>query len=102
MSDVIIFLYRYDIKREKIFLKKSVETMTFSTESMYWRKNEEWFTTDENGKFHLTDKAPERARESFMLYNTPRNERNASKEEVEALTQKYNQKYWQAFHDLSL
>ena len=36
----------------------------------YYMKNEEWYTTDKNGKNHrLTDKAPKKARDSFIEWN---------------------------------
>ena len=34
----------------------------------YYYKNREWYTRDENGKHHLTDKAPKKARDSFIVY----------------------------------
>ncbi len=52
--------------------------MTLNFESLYWRTNKDWYKLDKNGKFHLTDKAPERAKESFKLFITPRSERKAS------------------------
>jgi hypothetical protein len=38
-------------------------------ESMYWIKNEEWYRVNRvKGGIELTDKAPERARKSFEMY----------------------------------
>ena len=34
----------------------------------YYYKNREWYTTDKNGKDRLTDKAPKKARDSFIAY----------------------------------
>ena len=52
--------------------------MTANMESMYWRTNKDWYTVDDNGNYHLTEKAPDRAKESFKLYNTPRSERSGA------------------------
>ena len=35
----------------------------------YYMKNKEWYTTDKNGEGHLTDKAPKKARDSFIEWN---------------------------------
>ena len=35
----------------------------------YYYKNKEWYTTDKNGKYHLTDKAPKKARDSFIAWH---------------------------------
>ena len=38
-------------------------------ESMYWMRNDDWFTINhERDCFELTDAAPQRAIESFRLY----------------------------------
>lgn len=43
--------------------------MTAKKEFMYWRTNKEWYRINsEKDCFELTDKAPERARKSFELY----------------------------------
>lgn len=42
--------------------------MTYDSELLYWRSNKEWYEIV-GGKFVLTDKAPERAKESFKLAN---------------------------------
>ena len=34
----------------------------------YYYKNKEWYTKDKNGKIRLTDKAPKKARDSFIAY----------------------------------
>lgn len=34
----------------------------------YYLTNKEWYTTDKNGKDHLTDKAPKKARDSFIEF----------------------------------
>ena len=35
---------------------------------LYWMTNSEWYDYDENEQPYLTDKAPEKARESFKKY----------------------------------
>lgn len=35
---------------------------------LYFLKNEKWYTEDEDGKYHLTDKAPKKARNSYIEY----------------------------------
>lgn len=35
---------------------------------LYWKTNSEWYDYDENEKPYLTEKAPEKARESFKNY----------------------------------
>ena len=35
---------------------------------LYWMTNFEWYDYDENEKPYLTDKAPEKAKESFRNY----------------------------------
>ena len=45
--------------------------MSGDTEIMYWHSNPEWYRINKDGKFELTDKAPERAIRSFKLANTP-------------------------------
>ena len=49
--------------------------MTSDKEALYWQTNKEWYRINEKGEFELTDKAPERARESFALFNTPRKDK---------------------------
>lgn len=34
----------------------------------YFMKNSKWFTKDEKGNYHLTDKAPKKARKSYVAY----------------------------------
>ncbi len=48
--------------------------MSGDEEIMYWHSNPEWYRINEEGKFELTDKAPERAIKSFELSNTPEEE----------------------------
>lgn len=40
--------------------------------SVYWKTNERWYRKTKDGKYELTEEAPQRAKESFALYNTPR------------------------------
>ena len=42
--------------------------MTMSAERLYWKSNKEWYRINEEGKYELTEKAPERAKKSFELY----------------------------------
>lgn len=35
---------------------------------LYWFTNSEWYDYDENEKPYLTEKAPEKAKESFKRY----------------------------------
>lgn len=35
----------------------------------FYENNKEWYTVDENGKARLTDKAPKRARDSFIAWH---------------------------------
>lgn len=43
--------------------------MTANREFMYWCSNKEWYRiNEEKDCFELTDKAPERAKQSFELY----------------------------------
>ena len=39
---------------------------------MYYQTNKEWCTRDENGKDHLTDKAPKKAMDSFWGSDDPK------------------------------
>ena len=43
--------------------------MTYDEEPLYWQTNKEWYKVIDD-KPVLTDKATERARESFELYNS--------------------------------
>ena len=44
--------------------------MTANKESLYWKTNEEWYRINyEKDCYELTEKAPERAIESFKMYN---------------------------------
>lgn len=40
-------------------------------ESLYWKENKEWWRVNSRGEYELTDKAPERAVESFKKYKRP-------------------------------
>ena len=51
-----------------------VSFMTLSNKCFYWRSNPEWYRTNEQGEYELTDKAPEEARESFTEFCKPRKE----------------------------
>lgn len=42
--------------------------MTYDPEPLYWQTDERWWKIVD-GKFVLTDEAPERARKSFELFN---------------------------------
>jgi hypothetical protein len=43
--------------------------MTANKESLYWKTNKEWYRINrEKDCFELTEKAPQRAIESFELY----------------------------------
>lgn len=43
--------------------------MTGNKESLYWKSNTEWYRVNkEKDCYELTEKAPERARKSFELY----------------------------------
>lgn len=44
--------------------------MTADKESLYWKTNKEWYFINESGEYELTDKAPERAKKSFELFNS--------------------------------
>jgi len=47
--------------------------MTINKESVYWRSNPEWYKINrEKDCFELTDKALERAKKSFELFNKRR------------------------------
>ena len=43
--------------------------MTYDTEPLYWQTNKEWWKIVD-GKFALTEKATERAKKSFELFNS--------------------------------
>lgn len=48
--------------------------MTADHEIIYWRSNKEWYKIDEKHDcFVLTDKAPQRAKDSFELYKKANN-----------------------------
>ena len=48
--------------------------MTINREPMFWRSNKEWYRINkEKDRFELTDRAPERARKSFEMYNKIQN-----------------------------
>lgn len=57
--------------------------MTANKESIYWKSNPKWFFINAEGKYELTDMAPERAVKSFMLFNTPRSKMKSSHIEIE-------------------
>lgn len=45
--------------------------MKIYSEALYWHSNPEWYYFDEeNDKFVLTDKAPQRAIDSFAMWNS--------------------------------
>lgn len=48
--------------------------MRSNDEALYWRTNKEWYRINEKGEYELTEKAPQRAVESFKIANTPRKE----------------------------
>lgn len=44
--------------------------MNADREPMYWMSNKDWYRINkEKDEFELTDKAPERARRSFEMWN---------------------------------
>lgn len=45
--------------------------MTANKENRYWKTNKEWYRINDSGEYELTEAAPERARASFALFNTP-------------------------------
>lgn len=47
--------------------------MDANTELMYWKSNEEWWTIIDD-EFVLTDAAPQRAKDSFELWNAPKDQ----------------------------
>lgn len=49
--------------------------MISNKESLYWKKDERWYRKNKDGKYELTEEAPQRAKESFALYNMPRSAR---------------------------
>lgn len=46
--------------------------MTCNKENLYWRTNKSWYTINARGKFELTASAPQRARDSFALFCSPK------------------------------
>ncbi len=48
--------------------------MTKNPMLFYWQSNPAWYRVNEKGKFELTEEAPEKAKESFKLFCTPRSE----------------------------
>lgn len=44
--------------------------MTANKESVYWKSNKEWYRINAEGKYELTEKAPERAKKSFELFKS--------------------------------
>ena len=42
--------------------------MTRDCESIYWRSNPEWSHYDENGRLVINDDAPERAKNSYLMF----------------------------------
>ena len=42
--------------------------MTSNKESLYWKTNENWYRKNKDGQYELTEKAPQRAKDSFILY----------------------------------
>ena len=45
--------------------------MTLSDEKLYWNKNKEWYRINDEGEYELTEKAPEKAKKSFEIWNEP-------------------------------
>lgn len=44
--------------------------MSANKEILYWKQNKDWYRINkEKDEFELTDKAPERARKSFEMWN---------------------------------
>lgn len=51
--------------------------MNANTEIMYWSTNKEWYKINrEKDCFELTDKAPQRAIDSFEMYKKQNNKNN--------------------------
>lgn len=45
--------------------------MTANQEPLYWKTNQEWYRINKQKDcYELTEKAPERAKKSFELYNS--------------------------------
>ena len=44
--------------------------MTMNKENLYWPTDKEWYRINNEGKYELTEKAPERARKSFELFTS--------------------------------
>ena len=42
--------------------------MTMNMENLYWQTNKEWYRINNEGKYELTEKATERAKNSFELF----------------------------------
>ena len=49
--------------------------MSGDKEPFFWHSNPEWYRKGKDGKYELTEKAPEEARKSFELANVPRKEK---------------------------
>ena len=49
--------------------------MTMDRELFYWQSNPDWYRVNSDGKYELTEKAPERARKSFEEASKPRREK---------------------------
>ncbi len=49
--------------------------MTLDKERFYWNSNPEWWFIGDDGEYHLTEKAPERAKKSFEEAKTSKRER---------------------------
>ena len=49
--------------------------MTADMELFYWQSNPEWWYIGEDGEYHLTEMAPERAIKSFEEAIKPRSEK---------------------------
>jgi len=43
--------------------------VTANKEPVFWMTDESWWFIGDDNKFHLTDKAPDRAVKSFELFN---------------------------------
>ena len=46
--------------------------MNADREPLFWKSNSDWWTIVDD-RFVLTDKAPQRAKDSFELWSTPPN-----------------------------
>lgn len=56
-------------------MEEELIEMTTNTEIMYWKKNKDWYEKDPQGQyiFRVKESAPERAKESFKLWEEHQN-----------------------------